>query len=357
MGESAGAGSLLAHLTQFGGKRDTLFRRAIIQSAAFAPNTWDRRGANEDVFQLALKHTGCTEKGIQCLRAADSKTLKTVMDKMVEEAFSGTFGFGLSVDGGFVRQLPQLELVSGNFAKNVESVIISHTSDEADMFTSKRTHNDTTFRTYIDWSFANSSIISDASLKYFPLEKYSNARDRLMEYSRLSTFTCSSRFIAQAYQKDAWAAQYAGPHGSDITADFYDGSTLTGKLTATSKASKMKKTYQQYLLSYARTGNPNTFKEPTSPDWPRVKIGSEVGNTLEVDAKKPFQVINDVQNMKPGCDFVIDIFAEATNNGGQCVVQELDESNRRAGYAPPGGVVQSRLRPAGPNSSSKFVPS
>jgi carboxylesterase type B len=328
MGESAGAGSLLAHLTQFGGKRDPLFRRAIIQSAAFAPNTWDRRGANEAVFQLALKHTGCTAKGIECLRDADSKTLKTVMDKMVDEAFSGTFGFGLSVDGGFVRQLPQLELVSGNFARNVESLIVSHTSDEADMFTSKGPHNDTSFRTYIDWSFANSSIISDASLKYFPLDKFSNARDRLKEYSRLSTFTCSSRFMAQAYQTDAYAAQYAGLHGLDINADFYDASTLAGMLTATSKSSIMKKTYQKYLISYIRTGNPNTFKEPSAPEWPRVKIGPEVGNTLEVDATKPFQLINDVQHKKAGCDFVIDVFAEATNSHGQFEALVLDQAHK-----------------------------
>jgi carboxylesterase type B len=357
MGESAGAGSLLAHLTQFGGQKDTLFRRAILQSAAFAPNTWDRRGANEEVFQLALKHTGCTAKGIQCLRAADSKTLKTVMDKMVEEAFPGTFGFGLSVDGGFVRQLPQLELVSGHFAKNVESVIVSHTSDEADMFTSRGPHNDTSFRAYIDWTFANSSIITDASLKYFPLERFSNARDRLKEYSRLSTFTCSSRFIAQAYQRDSYAAQYAGLHGLDITADFYDASTLPGMLTATSKASIMNKIYQKYLISYIRTGNPNTFKEPTAPDWPKVKVGPEVGNTLEVDATKPFHLINDVQNLKSGCDFVLDMFAEATNNQGQFLAPEFNKSYKRLGYAPPGGVVQSRLRPAGPNASSKFLPS
>jgi hypothetical protein len=87
-------------------------------------------------------------------------------------------------------------------------------------------------------------------------------------------------------------------------------------LTATSKASIMKKAYQKYLISYIQTGNPNTLKEPTSPEWPKVKIGEEVGNTLEVDAKKPFQLINDVQHMKAGCDFVIDVFAAITSSQG-----------------------------------------
>jgi carboxylesterase type B len=111
-GESAGAGSITHHLTAFGGKKESLFNRAVIQSSAFDSQV-DRRGQLEKQFKDFAAFAGCTEKEMSCLRAADLKTIKDAQDKYIKMMPGGKPGFGPAADGDFVRQLPVLELASG----------------------------------------------------------------------------------------------------------------------------------------------------------------------------------------------------------------------------------------------------
>jgi hypothetical protein len=52
---------------------------------------------------------------------------------MISDGREGRFGFGPSPDGGFVRKNPNLELAAGKFAKIVERIIITHTSQESEL--------------------------------------------------------------------------------------------------------------------------------------------------------------------------------------------------------------------------------
>jgi carboxylesterase type B len=92
-GESAGAGSIMHHLTAFGGKKPALFKRAVIQSAAYDPQP-DRKGMLEKQFQEFATLAGCEGKGLACLRAADIKTIKTAQEKYVASMPAGKPGFG-----------------------------------------------------------------------------------------------------------------------------------------------------------------------------------------------------------------------------------------------------------------------
>ncbi len=111
-GESAGAGSIMHHLTAFGGTQDPLFSRALLQSPAFEI-LWDRRGLLEDVYQNFSSLAGCEGKGVECLRAADEATLQDANIKLNEQGPEGTFAVGPAADGSFVRQLAGLELQTG----------------------------------------------------------------------------------------------------------------------------------------------------------------------------------------------------------------------------------------------------
>lgn len=113
-GESAGASSIMHHLTAFGGTQDPLFSKAILQSPAFEI-LYDRRGILEGVYQNFTELAGCAGKGVDCLRAVDEATLQDANFKLAEEGPEGTFSVGPAADGGWVRQLPTLELQTGMF--------------------------------------------------------------------------------------------------------------------------------------------------------------------------------------------------------------------------------------------------
>jgi len=77
MGESAGAGSIMAQLIAFGGKQDPLFRKAIVQSPAFL-SALDRDGVLETTFMAFEWEAGCAGKrlilSIQCPHVGDRES-------------------------------------------------------------------------------------------------------------------------------------------------------------------------------------------------------------------------------------------------------------------------------------------
>lgn len=93
MGESAGAGSIMHHLTAFGGKQPTLFKRAILQSPAYDPQI-DRKGMLEEQFKSLAELVGCSGQGLQCMRSKDFKTVKTAQESYIASLAGGKPGFG-----------------------------------------------------------------------------------------------------------------------------------------------------------------------------------------------------------------------------------------------------------------------
>jgi carboxylesterase type B len=315
MGESAGAGSIVHHITAFGGKQPLLFNRAVMQSPAYNVHSWDRRGDNEDTFKKFLADAGCIDKGIQCLRTIPFPKLKFAQDEVIKKAVEGTFGFGPSADGKWVRQLPQLELLSGNFVKTLDSLIVTHVTDESNIFTRRdRVYNDAKFKKMLDWHYGNNSAATNALLKHFPLDKYQDGRSRHMDYQMHVTFSCTTRLIAQAYPNSTYMAQYEGNHGMDLTANFYDPSSTSAKVSSFLSGSNSNEKYQLYLASYAQSGSPNKFKAPDTPDWDKIIFGDVIGNVLEVTTR--FKLIKDFQTSASDCDIITNAMSAATADAG-----------------------------------------
>jgi carboxylesterase type B len=162
MGESAGAGSILHHITAGGGTIKPLFKRAIMQSVAFQP-MWDRTGGLEDVYKQFETFAGCAGQGLACLRSADTPALLSANTALNIAAIDGSFNVGPAADGTFVRQLPALELASGNYWKDIDSLLLSHTSDEATLFVDGHIATDADFTTFMDQLFPAVSILSPKS--------------------------------------------------------------------------------------------------------------------------------------------------------------------------------------------------
>ena len=135
MGESAGAGSIMAQLIAFGGKQDSLFRKAIVQSPAFL-SALDRDGVLETTLKAFEREAGCAGKGLSCLSSVPTSAIAKANEIVIKAAPPGSFAFGPSSDGVFIRQPPSVEYYTGNFVQGMESLIMSHTTDEPYIFAS-----------------------------------------------------------------------------------------------------------------------------------------------------------------------------------------------------------------------------
>jgi hypothetical protein len=232
------------------------------------------------------------------------------------------------VDGDFVRQLPVLELASGNFVKSVESLVVSHVADEARMFVQNNMNNDSDFQTLVTYNFGVSPeklpAINDAIIKKFPspsiAQKFKGQRDRTIDFVQFSVFTCHVRFITEAYQGKTYNIQYSrgsGMHGMDILADFFNPGSPSAM--AASFSDKTFSTFagqiQSYLTSHARSGDVNKFRAPGTIEWPLVQGGPTLSKVLNA-TDNGFELIDDSKTKAEDCDFWKDAYAAMTAAGG-----------------------------------------
>ena len=93
-GESAGAGSVMHHLTAGGGKMKALFKRAFVQSPWNVPKFDPVGNLDQQYFELG-RLLGCTGGNIlSCLRKAPADELRPAVDQLVADVPFGQFGFG-----------------------------------------------------------------------------------------------------------------------------------------------------------------------------------------------------------------------------------------------------------------------
>lgn len=161
--------------------------------------------------------------------------------------------------------------------------------------------------------------------------KYSNERDRLIDLTQDSSFQCNVRYLSDAYQGKNWNIQYSattGLHGADLFPTFYnlniDVAILANNtsLPLVPGFGSFAQAYQSYLVSHARTGNPNTFKKtlnlPLAIQWPQPgNTGDALTHVLEA-TDLGFIYITDNLTRKSRCRFWEDVAAAVTSLGGTC---------------------------------------
>jgi hypothetical protein len=228
-----------------------------------------------------------------------------------------------------VRQIPALELATGNHVKNLDSLVLSHVFDEARMFVADNIKNESEFQTLVTYNFGITPeklpAINNAILKKFPppssAQKYKTLRDRTIDFVQFSVFTCNVRFITEAYKGKTYNLQYsrgAGMHGMDILPDFFNPGS--GMATALSFADKTYPTFagqfQSYLTSHARSGDVNKFRAAGTIEWPFTEFGSSLSKVLNAN-DKGFELIEDSKTKAEDCDFWKDAYAGLTAAGGK----------------------------------------
>ncbi|KAF1985371.1 glycoside hydrolase family 31 protein [Aulographum hederae CBS 113979] len=320
-GESAGAGSIWLHPILEGGKRDPLFKKAVIQSPALNPQ-WDRRGQIENAYKRFEDLSGCAGRGIACLRSVSADKLNQAGNTVNGEAVRGTFGFGPQPDGKLILQAPALEYAQGNYWKNLTSVISSHTANEAEVFYDRSVTSDETWEAYLRKLFPAAVVNAGWDKKITEIYKSpstpgSSSRtqgDRVRDSLRDLVFSCNARTFATAYKDRSYNIQYSvgtGLHGSDVAPTY---SNVDGSSPAASSADKNTAGYQSYLVSHALTGDPNNLRlKSTTIQWETIGdgVGLEKAYPVLNAADSGFALIQDEQNLKSHCDLWLDFLEDA----------------------------------------------
>jgi hypothetical protein len=174
----------------------------------------------------------------------------------------------------------------GNVNRGVESLILSHTSDETAIFMIPEMTTDARFDKYVVDFYRGPvgkfGIIPNITRFYPPVNSstssslasnklttpagspYKTAVDRNKDFLRDLSFNCNLRWLAQAYKNQTWNLQYAqtpGVHASDLSAMFLspDGYGLAGLAGSLFKQPYLDvfAAYKSYLASYIVHGDPN----------------------------------------------------------------------------------------------------
>lgn len=363
MGESAGAGSILHHLVAEGGKLDPLFSQAIVQSPAFQW-MWDRAGQVQSTFESFATLAGCSGQGLSCLRGASATALAKANTALNDDATPGSFAVGPTPDGSFIRQLPVLELTTGNFF-DIKSLILSHCADESELFVTGEIQTDTQFTAFLEDIFPNYTVaagIIEAITTFYPgisaSATFATESDRVEAFLRESCFTCSVRHLTEAVGDDrVWNMQYSvtpGWHGTDLVPTFFNHALAADSLLEDLAAlmvpvvgalvAGISAAMQSYFASYVTTGDPNTqritWNLPPTVQWGHPNSnGEQIAGVVNV-GDWGFGTVSDDQNEKTPCDFWREIAAAVTALGG---------------YSPPGVVVSQGLVNVTGNPSARYV--
>lgn len=155
---------------------------------------------------------------------------------------------------------------------------------------------------------------------------FATERQRLDIFFRDLVFSCNIRALTDAYSGKNFNLQYSTipyVHGADVIADFYyrgfdlDLYQIPGLFDGYGDFAE---TYQSYLVSHARTGDPNTYRKShkgfKAIPWPRPNNRGDLLKGVLNTTDTGFEVITDEQTRRSTCRFWQEIAKELTELGG-----------------------------------------
>ncbi|KAI1077609.1 alpha/beta-hydrolase [Whalleya microplaca] len=232
MGASAGAGSIMHHITSFGGAGENPgFKQAIMFSPAFmpTPTNYNPTLVFRDLVQMA------NVSSLEELRALPSETLIAANALQIySHAQYGSNMYGPVVDGSFAPALPGQLLANGFFNQNI-SIMVSHNSLEGLTFTkpSIKTEGDYLEMLYDAMPMVSEDIVNVINDILYPevfdgTYGYKSQFQRAMVTVQDTSIVCNPWYLASAMSDRAYGIKFAVPpgvHGQETSYVFQNGET------------------------------------------------------------------------------------------------------------------------------------
>ncbi|KAI0131822.1 Alpha/Beta hydrolase protein [Xylariales sp. AK1849] len=296
MGESAGGGSILSHITAYGALKPnekTPFSQAIIQSPGLLPVIGNYE---PEVFYREFLDA-LNVSTLADARKVSSQALIRANDKVVATSTFGKFKFGPTIDGRVLPDLPGKILASGGYEHDL-NIMVGHCPNEGHQFTPD-IDTDEEFRSFLESFFpvANLEVLNYISGELYPpiydgTYPYYDMRGRLdLLYSEF-VFTCHTNHLARAYSNKTYHYQYnnsLGLHTDDLGPTFMNGneSWAWDEIGNTTAASIL----QEYITAFAVTRSPNDAGQvkgvPNFPMYGRDSVLMDFGVSDIKVAKDP----------------------------------------------------------------------
>lgn len=227
IGESAGAGSIMHHLTVLGEPGSPLFQQAIAQSPAWPPYP------SKQVQNIALQGflDNANVSSIAEARNLSSQALLTANAAQISTAMPyAPPVWGPAVDGSFVQEDPKKRLSARKFNASLK-VVAAHNSDEGLILAPVVEDNNG----YIGFlrrllTKSNSSVIDYIADELYPplfdgSMGYRSNYERAALTAGEAVVTCNANALGFSYDQHAYSyvfRVFPGVHGQDINYTFYN---------------------------------------------------------------------------------------------------------------------------------------
>ena len=287
-GQSAGAGSIVNHLTSFGGVNQNLFHGAIMESQSMPPV----RNVSQQQFQYddLVNKTGCSTSSdtLGCLRGLPYAKILAHGGPIPypDAAGAPVYAYNPVRDGKFIVDLPVNMMAKGNFIK--VPTVFGDDTNEGTVFTPSSIKTTQSSRIFIN---NNYPTVTDSQLDKF-VEMYNlNNTDQPNYWLQASwaygetRYTCPGIYMSSLMVNHSnpnvwnWRYNIATPqqeqtldlvsHGSELGAiwgpQFAGGPGISDMLET--NATETVTVMQGYWLSFIKTLDPNKLKPSVAPTW------------------------------------------------------------------------------------------
>ncbi|RYP26407.1 hypothetical protein DL768_011736 [Monosporascus sp. mg162] len=256
IGSSAGAGSIIHHITAYGGSAENDFQKAFVGAPGVLDS--DSDATLDKAFSDFLGFAGVSS--LSEARNLPSQRVINANAAQVAGAGYGSFIFGPAIDGSLVMQDPKTILNSGRVNTSL-SVLVGHNTKEGYGF-GPPTRNETEFRAFIAFRFPNATrgvidyIVEEL---YPPIFDGSHGYTDNMRRGQVAVtefqFICSANALAHAVGEKAYAYAFDIPPAIHVTdAEYVFYSPKHSPTVNTTVANVL----QDYVLTFIFKGSPES---------------------------------------------------------------------------------------------------
>ncbi|KAJ7618379.1 alpha/beta-hydrolase, partial [Roridomyces roridus] len=275
-GQSAGAGAVLQHVVAHGGNTQPPLFRAALANSPYLPFQYAYNDPiTETLFDDVASFARCDQapNRLDCLRSVDPSILTNADTAIGSASFMGTYTFVPVVDGSFIVERPSITLNGhrrNGASKFQDSLLVTTNSAEG-----------ASFFVFPDILVANNFTLAQYITQLFPRLSEQQVRTAVSSYSKLASssvsdqatkvmgeaiFTCPAYWMAAAFGKTGWKAEFAIPpglHAEDLSYDFF-----TFAIPPTFTNAAFLDAWRQSFISIAISLDPNIHSQPSLlPIW------------------------------------------------------------------------------------------